>query len=143
MKPGDWRCTACNSHNFARRQSCYGCAASRPRERTGAEQRMNQPLTIDRRAGDWDCAKCQNLNFGKRDVCYQCGEPRPRLMEEPVARQEHCVICFTETADMLTDGCTHISMCPVCSSRTHKCPVCRAHYGTAKRLFRSGVSMDE
>lgn len=29
VKPGDWRCSACNENNFASRQNCFKCRAAR------------------------------------------------------------------------------------------------------------------
>lgn len=36
MKEGDWECTACGAHNFARRTRCYKCGENIPAEAAAA-----------------------------------------------------------------------------------------------------------
>eukprot|EP00029_Vermamoeba_vermiformis_P005575 TRINITY_DN1976_c0_g1_i2.p1 TRINITY_DN1976_c0_g1~~TRINITY_DN1976_c0_g1_i2.p1 ORF type:complete len:278 (-),score=25.86 TRINITY_DN1976_c0_g1_i2:478-1311(-) len=79
VKPGDWRCSACNENNFASRTSCFKCRASKP----GANNvNMNVPQQQapqsqqNKFAGDWNCS-CGASNFGSRVVCYKCSAARP------------------------------------------------------------------
>ena len=54
-----------------------------------------------------------------------------------------CKICFTNTANMVLDTCSHISLCKNCetnlrrSSRHPKCPICRTNYYRGKQIIFS------
>eukprot|EP00930_Biecheleria_cincta_P055314 TRINITY_DN41643_c0_g1_i1.p1 TRINITY_DN41643_c0_g1~~TRINITY_DN41643_c0_g1_i1.p1 ORF type:complete len:665 (-),score=94.26 TRINITY_DN41643_c0_g1_i1:83-2077(-) len=69
-KPGDWICSECGDHQFARNQTCRRCGA-------GAPSKLGR-VPIDNFApGDWICAACGDHQFAKNDVCRQCRAPRP------------------------------------------------------------------
>jgi len=70
-KPGDWICTQCGDHQFARNQTCRRCGAAAP-SKVGTV-----PLEA-LRPGDWICAACGDHQFAKNDSCRQCKAPRPR-----------------------------------------------------------------
>jgi len=63
LRPGDWFCPGCETHNFARRDACMKCHAARPAPRL--------------RPGDWVCAGCKAHNFARRQTCHQCRGARP------------------------------------------------------------------
>jgi hypothetical protein len=63
LRPGDWLCPACRTHNFARRDVCLKCQTARPAPRL--------------REGDWICPACQAHNFARRQSCHQCKAGRP------------------------------------------------------------------
>jgi hypothetical protein len=64
LRPGDWLCPGCHTHNFARRDTCLRCQRARPSPRL--------------REGDWICPACNAHNFARRQSCHQCKGARPR-----------------------------------------------------------------
>jgi len=66
VKPGDWRCPQCNVNNFARRDSCYRCQASKPSEGRGGRGRSRSPRR-DRRDRDRDYDDRPRRGYDDRD----------------------------------------------------------------------------
>eukprot|EP01127_Copromyxa_protea_P007694 TRINITY_DN175_c0_g1_i2.p1 TRINITY_DN175_c0_g1~~TRINITY_DN175_c0_g1_i2.p1 ORF type:complete len:197 (-),score=20.01 TRINITY_DN175_c0_g1_i2:573-1163(-) len=60
-RPGDWTCSTCEHHNFARREICRNCNTSKTGEKTQAK--------------DWSCPSCSFNNFGRNRACIKCGQP--------------------------------------------------------------------
>ncbi|KAK9822863.1 hypothetical protein WJX81_005882 [Elliptochloris bilobata] len=92
MKPGDWSCPDCASHNFARRMECFRCGAPRP-EGVGGPRggdlvyggaRASRPY--EQREGDWHCG-CGADNFSFRTSCFRCDAPRPASAGPVVSRR--------------------------------------------------------
>lgn len=65
MREGDWICTSCNNHNFARKTVCNRCNG--PKAPTGENAKP----------GDWLCPSCSNHNFSRRITCNKCNCPKP------------------------------------------------------------------
>jgi hypothetical protein len=63
---GDWTCTGCGDHNFAKRDSCRACGLKRPK--------LTNP---DLAKADWPCPSCAVSNFGRRTECFKCGAAKP------------------------------------------------------------------
>ena len=73
-KPGDWRCERCNFLNFARRNFCKDCGATKPGYTPSQAPRVS---ATEGRPGDWNCERCNFHNFARRNFCKDCGAPRP------------------------------------------------------------------
>ncbi|CAL4187945.1 unnamed protein product [Meganyctiphanes norvegica] len=69
-RPGDWNCGECQFSNFASRNSCYKCNASKDggMSRGGGGGGGGG----GGRPGDWECSSCQFSNFAFRDTCFKC-----------------------------------------------------------------------
>jgi len=65
IKPGDWLCGHCQSHNFARRQTCYECQADIKDGRT----------FYDKDA--WFCTRCR-LSVISNDHILVTADDRPK-----------------------------------------------------------------
>jgi inhibitor of KinA sporulation pathway (predicted exonuclease) len=76
-KPGDWRCDRCNFLNFARRNFCKDCGATKPGFTPSQNQRNGQFSQGEGRPGDWKCERCNFNNFARRNFCKDCGASRP------------------------------------------------------------------
>ena len=98
---GNWRCTTCANVNFAKREHCNRCQASRPpidhilaREQELEQERAvaaasGATLQIGQLAGrkfappiagvdgNWECLTCMSVNFASREQCHRCGATRP------------------------------------------------------------------
>lgn len=124
MMQGDWMCSKCNGHNFARRYTCFACGCSKdgtqgPGRTSGHSER--------RMEGDWKCSHCNTHNFARREQCFSCNAQKsvgmhsesPHMLkgdwvcskckEHNFARRKHCFGCNTPrfTADrpvQLQDG---------------------------------------
>mmetsp|Transcript_46481 Transcript_46481/g.109392 ORF Transcript_46481/g.109392 Transcript_46481/m.109392 type:complete len:147 (+) Transcript_46481:338-778(+) len=87
---GDWSCPECQNWNYARRNECNRCKASKPAElmragrgggRGGGDRGGGRiPNTKD---GDWPCPVCMNINWARRDTCNQCQTPKPGARQDP------------------------------------------------------------
>eukprot|EP00439_Symbiodinium_sp_Y106_P021914 s4774_g2.t1 len=83
FKEGDWMCSQCGDHQFARNTTCRKCG--NPRDggaRGGGGGRMPavQPPTAHRgdfKEGDWICSECGDHQFARNETCRKCGAPRP------------------------------------------------------------------
>ena len=154
MKPGDWTCRRCGSHNFASRKECkrYNCSEWRPKHLIPSKEgdwdcptchykcfasktscpkcNTQKPMAskdITRQNGDWDCDTCKEVNFGSRVVCRKCNQPRPK--DGQVDTDDgSCSICLDEKATIAPSGCGHLSMCTECSKKVSKCPMCRSEF---------------
>jgi hypothetical protein len=96
MLKGDWLCTACKEHNFARRKTCFGCGAAR------LSSYNNTPLSSQFQDGDWVCKRCNEHNFARRSNCFGCGSSKegypadwlcPSCGENNFARRVFCFNC--------------------------------------------------
>ncbi|KAA6389132.1 MAG: hypothetical protein EZS28_015341 [Streblomastix strix] len=79
-RPGDWRCSACGTSNFAWRVLCFRCHVPRPGA-TPADIANDQSQFRPQRqfGGEWICQQCRSTNYSQRTDCYQCGAPRPQF----------------------------------------------------------------
>ncbi|CAE6945473.1 RANBP2 [Symbiodinium natans] len=80
MRPGDWICTACGDHVFAKNTSCRKCGTPRPNGvvtalagAAGAAGRTSSAA----RDGDWNCKMCGDLQFARNATCRRCGTEKP------------------------------------------------------------------
>ena len=55
FKKGDWICSECNNHNFAKRTECNRC-------------RKIKEVSIP----NWNCTICKEINFGNHLECANC-----------------------------------------------------------------------
>ncbi|KAJ9088313.1 Asparagine-rich protein (ARP protein) [Entomophthora muscae] len=65
VRPGDWKCSKCCTHNFRSRIKCYGCSQHKPISPIAKAFKYTR--------GDWVCKKCQIYNFTHRKSCISCG----------------------------------------------------------------------
>ncbi|CEO95164.1 RNA recognition motif containing protein [Plasmodiophora brassicae] len=71
--PGEWDCPSCGNMNFAKRNECFRCHASRPAQRPGPAS-----PSVQRQGGDdWTCIGCGNLNWARRNECNRCSAQKP------------------------------------------------------------------
>ncbi|CAE7525985.1 unnamed protein product [Symbiodinium natans] len=84
FKEGDWHCSQCGDHQFARNATCRKCGA--PRDGGGRGGRMMQAVPPpaarggcggDYKQGDWTCSDCGDHQFARNASCRKCGAPRP------------------------------------------------------------------
>jgi hypothetical protein len=145
VKPGDWRCSACNENNFASRQNCFKCRAARPGSNTSNSNAVQQQAPQAQQAkfaGDWNC-NCGASNFGSRTVCYKCATPRPDLnannKNEANSDEGLCVICMCEPSCYVIQDCGHLCLCEGCANNNQvtKCPMCRAPVRAAMKVFKA------
>eukprot|EP00930_Biecheleria_cincta_P001263 TRINITY_DN102403_c0_g1_i1.p1 TRINITY_DN102403_c0_g1~~TRINITY_DN102403_c0_g1_i1.p1 ORF type:complete len:516 (-),score=62.66 TRINITY_DN102403_c0_g1_i1:57-1604(-) len=97
-KPGDWTCSSCGDHQFARNASCRKCGA--PKDESDNFQTPASPrgrateyqFEVDRpprsssmdvtkgkggfKDGDWMCEACGDHQFARNDSCRKCGMVR-------------------------------------------------------------------
>lgn len=105
VRDGDWSCTGCQANNFARRQACFKCKASKD----GVEDKF------EFRSGDWSCSACGTHNFARRATCFQCRKQRPdgndwvcRLCStNNFARRAYCFDCNAPKYASETEGNRH------------------------------------
>ena len=94
-KPGDWYCSQCNFHNFARRNYCKECGTSRSgvageardsrrggyggggRGGYGGGGRGGYGGGPRMKPGDWRCGDCNYVNFARRSHCKECNAKKP------------------------------------------------------------------
>jgi len=74
MMPGDWICSRCGDHVFARNRACRRCGAARP---DGAGSDVAGPGSQQPLPGDWHCPKCRDLQFARNKQCRMCGAAKP------------------------------------------------------------------
>lgn len=108
-KPGDWMCTNCGDHVFARNDNCRQCGAAKPRSGSygnhgqsfsaARPQAMEAPskgsiknFSSNMKPGDWTCSKCGDLQFARNSSCRVCGAPKPD--EAGAGMQEEFVVPF-------------------------------------------------
>eukprot|EP00930_Biecheleria_cincta_P044536 TRINITY_DN30643_c0_g1_i1.p1 TRINITY_DN30643_c0_g1~~TRINITY_DN30643_c0_g1_i1.p1 ORF type:complete len:523 (+),score=87.49 TRINITY_DN30643_c0_g1_i1:72-1640(+) len=65
VKAGDWNCSSCGDHQFAKNTHCRKCGAAR-------EIPAGQEPT-----GDWHCPNCNDLQFARNTNCRKCGTANP------------------------------------------------------------------
>uniref|UniRef100_A0A6B2L4R1 RanBP2-type domain-containing protein n=1 Tax=Arcella intermedia TaxID=1963864 RepID=A0A6B2L4R1_9EUKA len=70
MLDGDWICSSCNEHNFARRLACFRCNSSKT---SGTPANSNTPPTED---DHWVCSTCAEKNSVWYYLCLKCCTPR-------------------------------------------------------------------
>lgn len=93
FRDGDWRCPACQNHNYASKKVCNRCGEPMRSEFLidgmaglnfgGAPPPPQIPHPALRRPaaernwrdGDWMCGACQNHNYASKEACNRCGEP--------------------------------------------------------------------
>jgi len=90
MRPGDWCCPACYSHNYASKMACFKCGAPKIPQMHGpvpggAMGNMAAMAGMQngaggqgaKRPGDWTCYGCGNNNYASRtEACNRCGLPK-------------------------------------------------------------------
>lgn len=95
MLQGDWCCSKCGDHQFARNVTCRRCGEARPAgDATGligfrATQPEGGTPTASirdapqnrRQPGDWICPQCQDVQLVGSAQCRRCGTAR-RLQEQ-------------------------------------------------------------
>merc|ERR1719203_1068802 len=78
---GDWMCTNCGEHNFARNVACRKCGAPKVAGYGGAGMgmgmAMGKGMYQDAKPGDWVCTSCGDHNFARNEACRKCGAPKP------------------------------------------------------------------
>lgn len=87
FKPGDWLCSSCNNHVFAKHPACPKCGATKPE---GAEAASMATMGMGGggvqflsgtgftpKPGDWECPSCGDLQFARNMACRKCNAPRP------------------------------------------------------------------
>eukprot|EP00240_Pyramimonas_obovata_P015304 CAMPEP_0118945772 /NCGR_PEP_ID=MMETSP1169-20130426/42937_1 /TAXON_ID=36882 /ORGANISM="Pyramimonas obovata, Strain CCMP722" /LENGTH=281 /DNA_ID=CAMNT_0006891561 /DNA_START=213 /DNA_END=1055 /DNA_ORIENTATION=+ len=94
---GDWRCTICGNHNYAKRKDCVKCSAPQPGS-TAAKRaeaiKANPGKKKEKVKGedDWICSKCENRNFATRKKCNKCHLPKaecePKLAKPKTADED-------------------------------------------------------
>mmetsp|Transcript_8259 Transcript_8259/g.20297 ORF Transcript_8259/g.20297 Transcript_8259/m.20297 type:complete len:362 (+) Transcript_8259:104-1189(+) len=102
FKQGDWYCTKCDAHNFARNDKCFKCSADKPEGEGGDSGGYGGGGggsygggsygggsygggsysnfgggSSNFRAGDWTCPECSGHNFSSRNSCYKCSAQKP------------------------------------------------------------------
>ncbi|XP_002986556.2 zinc finger Ran-binding domain-containing protein 2 [Selaginella moellendorffii] len=70
VKPGDWFCPSCNTHNFASRGTCFKCGNEKVENNASMDGRPGW------RMGDWTCTGCSEHNFASRTECFKCNAPK-------------------------------------------------------------------
>ncbi|KAG8372716.1 hypothetical protein BUALT_Bualt12G0095600 [Buddleja alternifolia] len=83
---GDWYCVAlnCGAHNYASRNSCYRCGASKDiydcaaYGAAAAAQVYGYDAVPGWKTGDWICSRldCGIHNYASRTECFKCKTPR-------------------------------------------------------------------
>jgi len=69
MKPGDWMCSSCGDHQFAKNTECRKCGAARSGGGGWGAK--------GKRAGDWFCPNCNDLQYADNAKCRKCSTPNP------------------------------------------------------------------
>jgi len=82
MKPGDWLCSQCGDHQYARNATCRKCGAPSPSAGGGAGGcagmgMMMGMMSGNMKPGDWICQGCGDHQFAKNETCRKCGAPKP------------------------------------------------------------------
>jgi len=72
MKRGDWNCPKCANHNFASRDNCRACGASKNSNAAPVPSGGGSGA----KTGDWSCS-CGEHNFSSRTHCRKCQAPKP------------------------------------------------------------------
>ena len=99
MRAGDWMCSNCGTHNYARHQTCRSC--SRPcQTRCGFDKEEKIRTAKEVRPGDWQCTVCGEVCFASKRSCYHCQTKR---------QSEHTIIPIT--IDEFKHGDWLCSMC--------------------------------
>lgn len=76
FKNGDWNCSKCGDHQFARNAACRRCG--NPRDVAApAHLPPREAATEDFKEGDWICAECGDHQFARNAVCRRCHAARP------------------------------------------------------------------
>eukprot|EP00931_Biecheleriopsis_adriatica_P067361 TRINITY_DN41512_c0_g1_i1.p1 TRINITY_DN41512_c0_g1~~TRINITY_DN41512_c0_g1_i1.p1 ORF type:complete len:261 (-),score=35.09 TRINITY_DN41512_c0_g1_i1:53-784(-) len=75
MMPGDWLCTKCGDHQFARNATCKMCGNPKPGDGQGGV--LTKPSYAKMMPGDWICPSCNDHQFARNQACKQCGGPKP------------------------------------------------------------------
>jgi len=92
MLKGDWLCSTCKEHNFARRKTCFGCGTPR----------LSYSTPTQFQEGDWVCKRCDEHNYARRSNCFVCGCTKegyppdwrcPGCGENNFARRIYCFHC--------------------------------------------------
>lgn len=73
FRAGDWNCSSCGEHNYARRVRCYRCGQAAPE----GIARPGRTSSAVQGPQDWTCPECGDLNFARRKYCRACDTPRP------------------------------------------------------------------
>jgi len=92
FSPGDWCCSACGDHQFARNTVCRRCGNGKhapPPAQYGQGKGMMggamggaMPITAGAmKPGDWICPACSDHQFSRNSMCRRCGEPRPQSVD--------------------------------------------------------------
>jgi len=84
FREGDWNCSGCGEHNYARRVRCFRCGQAAPE----GIARPGRSSSAVQSAGDWTCPECGDLNFARRNYCRACDTPRPKGGRERPEREQ-------------------------------------------------------
>jgi len=81
---GNWKCQFCGNVNFAVRDACNRCAASKVDAEAPviAKGKGGKGPPVAGENGNWGCLQCGNVNYASRDACNRCGAPRPEDAED-------------------------------------------------------------
>ena len=76
FRDGDWMCSCCGDHQFARNIACRLCGTPKlgkalPRSEPGLGSAVSSF-----RDGDWMCAGCGDHQFARNTACRLCGAPK-------------------------------------------------------------------
>jgi len=127
VKPGDWFCQSCGTHNFAKNAQCRSCGAPNPTGGMGGMMGCGGGMmamagqNANFKPGDWICQACGNHNFAKNETCRKCGNPRPE--EGGPAAMQMKLLAAAGPMAKLGDW-----MCPSCNdlnfARNEQCRSC-------------------
>lgn len=76
LKPGDWICLSCQSHNFSSRTSCINCKVPKP-QLPGAHS-VTQNVGSICAPTPWTCSSCHSINEAAANACHVCTAVRPK-----------------------------------------------------------------
>jgi hypothetical protein len=126
-RSGDWKCN-CGTTNFASRNECFKCKASKPAAGSGG-------INIIKKK-DWKCI-CGYINFESRVECLKCNHPKATQANAPcncpIGNRLDCYKCKpTPTNAAMTFNTAELSKndwkCTSCSeinfSKRIKCRKC-------------------
>jgi inhibitor of KinA sporulation pathway (predicted exonuclease)/predicted RNA-binding Zn-ribbon protein involved in translation (DUF1610 family) len=86
LRPGDWVCSRCGDHQFARNVNCRRCRAPKgsgsganppPPPPGGGSAMMGDGGSRVIKEGDWICPQCNDHQFARNLSCRRCRAPRP------------------------------------------------------------------
>lgn len=76
VEQGDWFCSSCGDHQFARNVACRKCGAPRPDDAGDPPEGFGGGGAQQEMPGDWNCPACGDHQFARNSVCRKCGSPK-------------------------------------------------------------------